>query len=201
MEQMERLAGITLATLLLAAAPAPAQNVGDAESQYVTEARAEAAKLLERLGSELRKRLATGGPAEAIAVCKELAPNLAGLSSRQTGWRITRVSLKVRNPLLGTPDPWEQRALMDFDALVGAGARPEGLERWEVVDEPQGKAFRYLKAIPMQAMCLQCHGPRDALPESVRTILAETYPHDQAVGYASGSVRGGLSIKRRLGSP
>jgi len=187
---------LALAAALTAATPAPAGS--GAEGRFASEARAEAAALMKTLGTELREQLTGAGPEAAIAICRERAPGMAGAASRRTGWKITRVSLEVRNPLLGSPDAWEQRVLAEFDARAAAGERAETLERAEVVEEPQGKVFRYMKAIPVQGMCLQCHGPREAIPPGVKAVLATEYPHDQAVGYKPDAVRGGVSVKRRL---
>lgn len=160
--------------------------------------RATAVELIQRLGAALRQEIASGGPDSAVKVCRDIAPSLAGELSRKSGTRVARVSLKTRNPLLGTPDTWEQTALAEFDRLAAAGAKPETLERSEIVTEPQGQYLRYLKAIPVQPQCLVCHGNSASLPDGVKAILAAEYPHDLATGYSPGQIRGGVSIKRKL---
>ncbi|MGH8677872.1 MAG: Tll0287-like domain-containing protein [Burkholderiales bacterium] len=165
---------------------------------YRDEAQKVAGELVQRLGAALRKAMADSGPEGAISVCRDTAPQLAGEVSRRTGWRVARVSLKVRNPMLGAPDPWEQDMLKGFDAAVESGARPEQLEIAEIVDEPQGSYFRYLKALPVQPLCLTCHGSAQTIPPSVQARLTAEYPHDQAVGYKLGQIRGAVTIKRAL---
>jgi hypothetical protein len=165
---------------------------------YQAEARTTAKGLTQRLGSALQEALQSSGPTGAIAVCKDVAPAIAMDLSRKTGWRITRVSLQPRNPLLGAPDDWEQEALTDLDSRQAKGQAIETLERAEIVSEPQGKFFRYLKPIATQELCLSCHGPQETLAEAVKEALAKTYPHDTATGYSAGRIRGALSIKRPL---
>jgi hypothetical protein len=131
-------------------------------------------------------------------VCRNIAPELAGQLSRETGWRVARVSLRTRNPLLGTPDAWEQRVLAEFDRRAAAGEKPEALEIGEIVDEPAGRYYRYVKAIPVGSLCVTCHGPRDQLAPSIVEQLGKEYPHDRAVGYTPGQVRGGVTVKRRI---
>ena len=160
--------------------------------------RATAVELIQRLGAALRQEMSSGGPEGAVVVCRDIAPSLAGELSRKSGTRVARVSLKTRNPLLGTPDTWEQTALAEFDQLATAGAKPETLERSEIVTEPQGQYLRYLKAIPVQPQCLVCHGSSASLPDGVKAMLAAEYPHDMATGYSPGQIRGGVSIKRKL---
>lgn len=167
----------------------------------IVTARATASDLIQRLGTVLKKEMAAGGPGNAIAVCRDIAPELAGDLSRKTGARVSRVSLKTRNPLLGQPDAWEQQVLAEFDQQAAQGARPEALERSEVVTEPQSRFFRYTKAIPVQPWCLTCHGTTDSIPDPVRARLAADYPRDRAIGYAVGQIRGAVTIKQSLDDP
>jgi mono/diheme cytochrome c family protein len=160
--------------------------------------RTTAAELIQHLGAALRQEMASGGPEGAVRVCRDTAPALSGELSRKSGMRVVRVSLKTRNPLLGTPDAWEQQALAEFDRLAAAGVAAQTLERTEIVSEPQGRYLRYIKAIPVQPQCLACHGASESLSAGVQAMLAAEYPHDLAIGYSPGQIRGGVSIKRRL---
>jgi hypothetical protein len=155
-----------------------------------------ASQLLQRLGAELRAELAKGGPDGAVAVCKQIAPDIAGDISRRNGWRVARVSLRTRNPMLGQPDAWEQNVLAEFDRRAAAGEKPDQIEFAQTVDEPQGRYYRYMKAIPVQPLCLTCHGTEATVPDSVKERLKADYPHDRAVGYAAGQIRGAVTIKR-----
>jgi hypothetical protein len=170
-----------------------------ADTETLTAAgRATAGQLTQQLGAELRKELAAGGPESAISVCRDLAPQIAGKLSRESGGKVARVSLRTRNPLLGTPDSWEQGVLADFERLAAAGMKPETLERSEVVHEPAGRYFRYMKAIPVQPLCLACHGTAETVAEGVKARLRQEYPHDRAVGYSAGQIRGAVTIKQQL---
>jgi hypothetical protein len=179
---------------MLAGSPA----FGADELALATQARAVATELVQKLGAALKEELAASGPDGAIGVCREVAPKLAGELSRRTGWRVARVSLRPRNPLLGTPDAWEQKVLARFDRAAAGGETADRLEHTEIVLEPQGRTFRYMKALPVQSLCLICHGSAASIPESVRQRLAEDYPHDRATGYDAGQVRGAVTIKRLL---
>ncbi len=185
-----------LCSALLASLAVPA--FADDLAQYQQESRTIVGPFMQQLGAENQKAIKEGGPASAIKVCKEIAPRMAGDLSRQHGIKLTRVSLKVRNPLLGTPDEWEQKTLKQFEARLAKGDKPETLEAAEIVTEPNGKYFRYMKGIVLQPGCVACHGPSDAIDASVKARLAEEYPHDQATGYTPGQLRGGVSIKRPL---
>ena len=168
---------------------------GEAVNGREAAARKTAMGFMRDLISALQKEMAAGGPAGAVGVCSGLAPSIAGRISRETGWRVTRVSEKVRNPLLGMPDAWEQKVLLDFDKRASKGEDVDKMSFSEVVSEPDGRFFRYMKAVPVKQPCLACHGTEEQIAPSVRAILKERYPHDRATGYKVGDLRGAISIK------
>ena len=55
-----------------------------------------------------------------------------------------------------------------------------------------------MKPLTVQPPCLACHGPEEGIAEEVRAALTQRYPHDQAVGYRLGDLRGAVTIKRPL---
>lgn len=185
---------ILSAFIALVAIPALA---GDLE-QYKAESRAVVMPFSKELMAANMKAIKEGGPESAIKVCKDIAPAMAGDISRQNGWKLTRVSLKVRNPLLGTADQWEQKTLMQYEDRLAKGENPEAMETAEIVNEPNGKYFRYMKAIVLQQGCVACHGSADKIPSAVKARLGEDYPHDKATGYLPGQLCGGVSIKREI---
>ncbi len=154
-------------------------------------------EMMGQLGSKVQSEMKANGPVATIKVCKDIAPATASDFSRKTGQRVTRVSLKVRNPLLGSPDAWEQKVLMDFDKRL-ENENPANMEFAEVVTEPQGKYLRYMKAIPTQDVCLKCHGTPDTIAQPIKDLLNAEYPHDKATGYTLGQIRGAISIKKPL---
>jgi Protein of unknown function (DUF3365) len=171
-----------------------------AQADQTIEARALASQMIQRLGAALKQELAANGPDGAVSICRDLAPAIAGELSRKSGGRVARVSLKTRNPLLGDPDVWEQQVLAEFDRRAAAGERVESLEYSETTEEPRGRYFRYMRAIPVQPLCLTCHGTTENIPDHVRARLAIEYPHDHATGYGLGQVRGAVTIKQPAGT-
>lgn len=190
-------------SLFLAAASLCVHGYAAAEDTEaaITQSRQWATQLVQQTGAALKKELAASGPEGAIGVCKQVAPEIAGNLSRANGVRIARVSLKVRNAMLGQPDAWEQAVLADFDRRAAAGEKPDTMERAEIVSEPAGRYFRYMKAIPTQPMCLACHGTPETLAPSIMEKLAADYPKDRATGYSVGQMRGAVTVKRPLDTP
>jgi type IV secretory pathway TrbL component len=163
----------------------------------VADARKASGALIQKLGGELKAAFEEKGPEGAIRVCKERAPQIAAEVSKQFGLEAKRVSPKNRNPA-GVPDAWEAEAQAGLEKRLAAGEKPETLDTWQIVSTPGGKQFRYAKALPVQQVCLTCHGDPAAIPPAVKARLAAEYPLDQATGYAPGMVRGIVSIKRSL---
>lgn len=169
----------------------------DEQAAMAADARKASGALIQKLGGELKAALSASGPEGAIGVCKERAPQIAADVSKQFGFEVKRVSPKNRNPA-GVPDAWEAEAQAGLEKRMAAGEKPETLDTWQVVSTPSGKQFRYAKALPVQPLCLTCHGDPATIPDGVKARLAAEYPLDKATGYAPGMVRGIVSVKRAL---
>lgn len=167
------------------------------QAQMADEARATAMKLMQTLGGELKNHMQADGPANAIGVCKDLAPAIAKQASKDTGMQIKRVSTKNRNPN-GVPDAWETAAISSFEKRLAAGEKAEKLETYTVVEDGGKQTFRYAKALVTQSMCLECHGAPENMRDDVKAKLAQEYPNDKAVGYAAGQVRGIITMRKPL---
>ena len=150
-------------------------------------------KLLQMVQEEINKGSYDG----AIAACNDKAPKMAAAASQNTGWAIRRVSLKNRNPK-AVPDAWEQAVLEDFDRRRAAGESPANMEKAEIVAEGDKRTLRYMKALPTQGVCLNCHGTEDKINSAAKAKLTELYPNDKATGYSEGQIRGALTVKRPL---
>ncbi len=178
--------------LLLFALPLAAQD-----SAWVGDARKVATSIPPKLLAVLTDEIAKGGPEGAIGVCKDVAPQMAKAASAETGWAIRRVSLRNRNPR-AVPDAWERAVLEDFDRRAAAGEAPATLEKAEVVVVDGTQHYRYMRALPVQPLCVNCHGASEQLTPAVRQKLGELYPDDKATGYKPGDIRGAMTIRRPI---
>ena len=152
-------------------------------------------EFIAKLSSALKNALKADGPVSAIEVCKTVAPSLTNTLSLREGWNISRVSLRARNSMIGSPDVWEQAQLIKFDEMSAEDVAGPIAAVSEIIEEPQGRYLRYIRPLKVQRVCLTCHGTKDDIPEQVATKLVELYPHDRATGYTIGQNRGALSIK------
>ena len=181
---------LLMAVALITPFVATLANAGD--DAMLVEAHKVATTLPPRLLAALQQEISKSGPEGAILVCKDMAPKMAGEISKQSGWKIRRVSLRARNDARAIPDAWEKAALEDFDKRAAAGEPPAQLEKGEKVDNE----YRYVKALPVQPLCLSCHGPVDQLTPAVKSALAQHYPNDLATGYSVGQIRGAISVRK-----
>ena len=183
-----------LAPLALPAGERAPAGAGDPPP--LLEARALVDRFQQELASRLSAAMAEGGPQRAVDVCRLEAPAIASRLSRESGWQVRRVGTRVRNPMTGLPDAWEQQQLAGFARRLAAGEAPAALATYAEVEEPAGRVQRYLRAIPLAPQCLVCHGDRSAQPPELQAMLARDYPHDAALGYRAGELRGAFSLRR-----
>ena len=151
-----------------------------------------AQQFVSQLKPQLKQAMAAGGPTNAIAVCADVAPNIADSLSDQSGWLVRRVSLKSRNASRAVPDKWEQAVLREFDRRQAAGEASADLYFGEVT----GGQYRYMQAQGVEPLCLVCHGK--GLTDAVQLTLEQYYPDDWATGYQLGQVRGAISLSKQL---
>ncbi len=166
-----RFANILLVALIVTAGTAHANEA----------ALSRGAELLLPFKKELKSALLTGleqGPAEAIKVCREQAPQIADSLSQQ-GIRLGRSSHRLRNPGNTAPE-WL------VPAIQGYLADDENREPYVVAlaDDHWG----YAEPIATQPLCLTCHG--EALAPSIAEQIEALYPEDRAVGFKAGEMRG-----------
>ena len=171
-----------------------AASIAHAEDAMLSEARNVAMSIPPKLIASLKDEISKSGPEGAIPVCKDMAPKMAGKILQETGWKVKRVTLKVRNEQRAIPDDWEKAALEDFDKRAAAGESPAKLEKGEKV----GNEYRYVKALPVQPLCLSCHGSAEQISPAVKAVLNQHYPNDRATGYTEGQIRGVISVRKPL---
>lgn len=180
--------------LAAAAADAPADEI----AALGKETREATQPLLGKVVGTVKESLNQSTPHETVDVCREKLPGMVKETREKTGWDIRRVSLKTRNPERATPDEWEAKVLADFDRRAAAGEKRETMEAGEIFATPAGRLFRYMKALPVQEVCLNCHGDQAKLTPELKAKLATLYPQDRATGYELGQIRGALTVKRKL---
>jgi hypothetical protein len=132
----------------------------------------------QKLMAALRAGLAQG-PDEAVAACREQAPEIASSLTTAT-LRMGRTSDRLRNPQ-NRPEPWMWPLLDEFLA-----AAPGEIDYRVVSTGPD--SMGYVEPIYVQPLCLTCHGA--AVAPAIRDRLHAAYSEDRATDYAVGDFRG-----------
>lgn len=169
--------------------------LAEGTDQRVMDSRKVVKEFMGQLKGELETAMKAGGPTNAIKVCKNSAPEIAGNMSKKYDWRVARTSLKYRNSN-NKPDAWETKVLNDFEARKAKGEDVKKMEAHEVVTVNGKKEFRYMKAIPTAKVCVQCHGAK--INPDVKASLKQMYPNDKARGFKEGDIRGAFTITQPM---
>lgn len=188
---MVLLAGLTSINMTHAA-DNPAQQ---SQEMLASEARGIVKDYANALQKTLKTSIMTSGPASAIKTCNVHAPGISQQTAALTGWQVARTSSKVRNPG-HQPSVWETDVLQQFERQAAQGKPITAMEHYEIRNENGAKVFRYMKAIEVQGVCLNCHGPHVAGP--VKSAIDDLYPSDKATGYREGDLRGAFSLSKQL---
>ena len=108
---------------------------------------------------------------------------MAAQVQSETGVRVGRASLRLRNPA-NAPPTW-----------VSAWLTAQGQRRAEGVTgvrAAEGGVARVLRPIAVEPVCVACHGDPSAMSPALRDALRAAYPEDRATGYQPGDLRGAL---------
>jgi hypothetical protein len=168
-----------------------AARAEDLVPEWLTRSRLLTQRLGTELKAELTSALASAGPTGAIHVCRTRAPEIVAKLSRETGAVVSRTALRVRNPA-NAPDDLQRAILEQFAADLAEGRSELPLEAAVEINRGGKVEHRYMRAIPMDTMCLACHGQQ--LAPEVASAIASDYPADQATGFEQGRLRGAFSV-------
>ena len=185
--------GLCLAMLSLSCS-AGEQPVVNTETE-VANAKQAIKELAAALQIKLKSAMQAGGPIAAVGVCNVQAMPITQKVAMDQGLQLSRVSLKNRNPL-NRPNDWQSAVLKSFERRKTAGEEIGKLAWSETVSVDGEQEFRFMKAIPTSAVCLNCHGT-EISPE-ISGALTTLYPEDRATGYHEGDLRGAFVAVRKI---
>lgn len=123
------------------------------------------------------------GPANAIAICRERAPEIAAALS-VSGVEMGRTSHRLRNRE-NAPLHWVKPLL----AAYLENPNEEGPMALYVDD----KTIGYVEPIRTVSFCVACHGP--AVDAELLGEIRSLYPEDEATGFQTGDLRGLFWLK------
>jgi len=174
-------------------------SCSDKESPSLKDFEQKASLQIKSLSTSLKEELSasmqSGGPVAAIETCKIKAPEITNRLNSADTLKIKRTSLRLRNPN-NAADDWEQKVLATFEQLFTSGTPIQELVYSEKITNGDQTTLRMMRAIPMQAVCLTCHGDTQAMSEDLMTSLQKDYPNDLATEYSIDDIRGAFSVSQ-----
>ena len=188
---MRSVSGPLSVLVLMSLLPISYSVAGEPATDWIAQSRSIAQQLGAELKGELGRAMTDKGPVAAIGVCKDRAPEIAGRLSRQSGAQVSRTALRVRNPA-NAPDDLQRALLEQFSAELASGKFAGPLEAAFEINRGGQVERRYMRAIPMEGLCVTCHGK--ALAPEIAAAIAAQYPDDQATGFEPGQLRGAFSV-------
>jgi hypothetical protein len=143
-----------------------------------------------KLIAALTEAIAKDGPARAIGVCSERAPEIAAAVGKAHGVTMRRASDKPRNPKNAATDA--EKVLL---AAFAADLDKKQPLKPQSVPNPDQSTTLFAPIVISNPLCLRCHGApdRDIAPLTLEAIR-KNYPDDKATGYQSGDLRGLWSV-------
>lgn len=154
------------------------------EKSYAEQGREFALQTKAVLGKNLIAAINAGGTENAVTFCNTRAIPLTDSSAQALNVSIRRVSDRPRNP---------DNAADSLQLVQFAGIREDlavgKTDAYRLIEGADRVTGYY--PITTNAMCLQCHGKKDAdINSATVSALEALYPADQATGYATNQLRG-----------
>lgn len=174
---------IAALSLTSAVAQQPGWRIHDAPAQVrpvIARADLVIAQLQDAVLRELNDTLSQGGPDFAINSC-HIDTTLTTYLFARHGIAAGRTSDRLRSPT-HRPPQWAAEIVRTW-----AGRSAREIDGFAV---DLGGKIGVLRPIVEREMCGVCHGPLERLSPRIREVLADRYPHDRAVGFREGEIRG-----------
>lgn len=163
------------------------------DKELKSEAKAAIMKMGGTLKAHMKQNMKKGGPTQAATFCSHEASNLAKEinQSNKDGISVKRVSLKYRNPH-NAPTADEAKVLKAMQADLDANKKVPAM----IVKQVAHNKYKVYKPIFINKnVCLKCHGTQKARDKNAYAVVKKEYPHDKAVGYKAGDLRGAFVVE------
>jgi hypothetical protein len=176
-----RITTLLLSTLLLG-------SVAMAEEMP---AKQEGIKYIKMLGGALKSQLKEKMKEDpsgltALAFCTSSADKITNeVNTKLPKYaKVRRTALKVRNDKVNLPDATDRKVMETFQKTIAE----KKLDKKTIMVVEEGDTTRIYKPLVTQKVCLKCHG--SDLSPKISEALESAYPHDHAVDFKEGELRG-----------
>jgi hypothetical protein len=161
-----------------------------AEEEPAKDGAAIVAEASGKLIAALTAAIAKDGPAGAIGVCSEKAPEIAELVGKAHGVTLGRMTEKPRNPFNAAGEAGKE--ILAAFALDMKNGKPPAARS---ITNTKGETTFVAPIVIPGPLCLQCHGdPANDIAPQTLTAIRKLYPEDRATGYKTGDLRGAWAV-------
>jgi nitrate reductase cytochrome c-type subunit len=136
----------------------------------------------------MKQNMQAGGPIQAAQFCSQKAVQIEQdvNKANKNGVHVKRISLKYRNPN-NKPTADEAKVLEQMQKDYKAGKKIAPM----IVKQVSKNEYKVYKPIFIgKNVCLVCHGDVQTRSAQAYKIIAKKYPHDKAIDYKKGDLRG-----------
>ncbi len=140
--------------------------------------------LLQNVAGAMQK----GGADYAVEFCNINANPIMDSVALKYKTYIQRLSDKNRNPANAIHS--------EMDSLAWAKIKATQVHLLEQDDN--GNVYYYKPIKIAMPTCIKCHGGKEDIAEITQNRIAEKYPHDKAIGYKMGDLRGMWKIQLKI---
>lgn len=144
--------------------------------------------ILYHLTTKLIKKMGEKGTVGAAEFCSLQAIPITEELEKKLNVKIKRISQKNRNPK-NAPTSRENEVFKHFAKQIDEKSQEYYMEK---IQEQDQVFVHYYRPLYIAPVCLQCHGSK--LSKPLKKILAKKYPHDKAVDFKVGNIRGLLKV-------
>ncbi|WP_457748344.1 Tll0287-like domain-containing protein [Sulfurimonas sp.] len=156
--------------------------------EIMAEGKAAIMKMGKTLKSHMKQNMKAGGPVQAAQFCSQEAVKIEKDVNKtyKKGIHVKRISLKYRNPQ-NKPTADEAKVLQQMQKEYKAGKKIAPM----IVKQVATNEYKVYKPIFIaKNVCLVCHGDVATRSEAAYKIIHKKYPHDKAIDYKKGDLRG-----------
>lgn len=99
---------------------------------------------------------------------------------------VRRIAIKIRNEK-NSPDATDEKVLKAYEAAIATKTfDPNDIK----IVKDTNNTYRIYKPLLTGDVCLKCHGQK--ISDDIQAILKKSYPHDNAVNFKKGDLRGAI---------
>jgi len=169
-------------------------NLQTPTKQEIKEVKKIAKKAIKKVGGAtkkaMKKTMKKQGVVAAAKFCSLKASKIVAKANKKLpkGVSVRKISTKYRNPN-AKPTSLDEDVLAQFEEAIKNKKKPK-----MIVLKLSDTHFKVYKPVIIGGKCLLCHGDKEARNSKAYEVIKKHYPHDKAIDYKLGDLRGAFLV-------